>query len=224
MKAQAGFLPLETRTAESCERSGRLRARSRTGRICNVVLKEDMKLWRAAAGILALASAFAFAQEVPQSETKAKAYEPRKIVLSPQPVTKDEAGKIFTQVDDAFIHVMPKLKPAPPHLQGAAPVTREEIIGQFTKIFVATKPEFKFTPKRVSYDPALLTVKDKSSRAELQTLIAWGCVDKVGLLATAPKDTMGVLEFGDAVGLFTARLAELTHMPDPKYSPDLEGP
>jgi hypothetical protein len=157
-------------------------------------------------------------------EIKAKPYEPRKIVLSPQPVTKDEAKKIFARVSQSIAKVMPGLRISTSQLSGAKPVTRQEIVTEFDKIFQMCKPEFKFTPKKVNYNPALLTIKEKSAKAKLQNLIAWGCVDKVGTLATAKKDTLGVLEFGDAVGFLTARVAELTHMPDPRFSPDLQEP
>lgn len=157
-----------------------------------------------------------------QGDLRAKPYEPRKIVLSPQPVTKDEANLIFAKVNEAIVRAIPDLKPAATHLAGSAPVTREEVVDQFDRIFRMAKPEFKFTPKKVTYDPKILTIKDKATRVKLQNLIAWGCIDRVGILATARKNTMGVLEFGDAIGLLTARVAELTHMPDPRFSPELQ--
>jgi len=163
----------------------------------------------------------AFAQ-VPTGEIKAKPYVPRKIVMSPQPVTKTEAGKVFAQAGSAIAKVMPTLKAPSERLAGTKPVTREEVIGQFDKLFQMAKPEFKFTPKKVSYDATLLTIKDPAARAKLQNLIAWGCVDKVGYLATANKGTLGVTEFGDSVGFLLSRLAELTHMPDPEFTPDLQ--
>ncbi len=182
----------------------------------------NMKLWGAAIVAACLVSVAVAQQETQPG--KAKAYEPRKIVITPQPVTKQEAGKIFLQVNSAIAKVMPKLRPMPIHLAGEKPVTREEIVNELDKIFQMAKPEFKFTPRKVSYDPSLLTIKDKGTRTKLEKLISWGCVDKVGTLATSSKDTMGVMDFGDTVGLMTARVAELTHMPDPRFSPDLQAP
>ena len=180
-----------------------------------------MKLVAATLGAIVLVSV-TFGQLQSQSGQKAKPYEPRKILLSPQPVTKDEAKKVFTQVDTAIVRVMPTLKAPPSHLSGATPITREEVVDQFYRIFEMSKPEFKFTPKKVGYDASVLTIKPKATREKLENLISWGCVDRVGVLATSKKDTMGVLEFGDAVGLMLSRVAELTHMPDPKFTPDLE--
>ncbi len=180
-----------------------------------------------------LGTCFAFASLVtvavanlPQDgqQIKAKPYEPRKIVLSPQPVSKAEANKIFARVNLAIAKVVPGLRMSTTRLVGDKPITRQEIVDEFDRIFRMCKPGFKFTPRKVSYNPTLLTIKDKPTRSKLQNLISWGCVDKVGVLATAKKDTVGVLEFGDAVGFLTARVAELTHMPDPKFSPDLQEP
>src|SRR4051812_15226347 len=120
-----------------------------------------MSVLRAGIVVVALASALGIAQAQAGGEQKAKAYEPRKMVLSPQPVTKDEANQIFNKVDQAIVKVMPALKTSGTHLVGAQPVTREEIVSQFDRIFQMAKPEFKFTPKRVAYDPAILTIKDK---------------------------------------------------------------
>jgi len=153
---------------------------------------------------------------------KAKPYMPRKIVLSPEPVTRDEAKKVIDQVDAALVNVMPSVKKTASSLSGSQPVTRAEVVSEFHRIFDAAKPEFKFTPRKISYDSSLLTLKDASAKTKLQSLIAWGCVDRVGPLATSGKDTLGVLEFGDAVGFLLARVAQLSHMPDPRFTPDLE--
>src|SRR3569832_925583 len=125
------------------------------------------------AGLLAavLASHIAAAQQGEQG--KAKPYEPRKIVITPQPVTKTEAGKILLQVNNAIVRVMPKLRPAPVHLTGTKPVTRAEVVNEFDRIFQMAKREFKFSPRKVTYEPALLTIKDKPTRDKLQKLIAW---------------------------------------------------
>lgn len=170
---------------------------------------------------LILVVCVAGAQEV-RPPQKAKPYVPRKIVLSPEPVTKDEAKKVIDQVDSALVAVMPAVKKSESPLAGSQPVTRAEVVSEFNRIFEAAKPEFKFTPRRVSYDASLLTLKDAGAKSRLQSLIAWGCVDQVGPLATSSKDTLGVLEFGDAVGFLLARVAQLSHMPDPKFTPSLE--
>jgi hypothetical protein len=168
---------------------------------------------------VALIGGAVLAQEKPDG--KSKPYVPRKVVLSPEPVTRDEARKIIEKVNKAFVKVMPRLKPVKPSLTGTQPVTRTEIITQFNKLFEMAKAEFKFTPRKVAYNASVISVKDPEAKTKVQNLIAWGCVDKVGPLATSDKETLGVLEFGDAVGLLVARVAELTHTADPRFSPDL---
>lgn len=170
---------------------------------------------------LLLAACLAAAQDGAPPQ-KAKPYVPRKIVLSPEPVTRDEAKKVIDQVDSALAAVMPAIKKSESPLAGSQPVTRGEVVSEFNRIFESAKPEFKFTPRKVSYDSSLLTLKDATAKSRLQSLIAWGCVDRVGPLATSSKDTLGVLEFGDAVGFLLARVAQLSHMPDPRFTPDLE--
>lgn len=153
---------------------------------------------------------------------RSKPYVPRKIVLSPQPVTRKEAKAIFQKMDICLAKVVHAQKSSDFANAGAQPVTRAEIIDQFAKMFEAASPAFTFTPKKVAFDASLLTVKQPPSRTHLETLIAWGCVDRVGPLATSAKDTLGVLEFGDAVGFFLARIAQLSHYPDPRFTPELE--
>lgn len=169
----------------------------------------------------ALIGTLVFAQDN-ASDKKPKPYAPRKIVLSPQPVTKDEARKVLDKMSHAFVRVIPAVKPAPIQLAGKQPVTRAEIIEQFARIFEATKPNFKKNPSKASVNPGALTVKEPAAKEKLETLIAWKCVDPTGPLATGNKETMGVLEFGDAVGLMIARLADLTHTPNPRFSPNPE--
>lgn len=169
-----------------------------------------------------LISPFSMAGQEGGPPQKTKPYVPRKIVVTPEPVTKDEAKKILDKVDVALSTVFPTVKKSESSLAGKDPVTRAEVVSEFHRIFDMAKPEFKFSPRKLTYDSSLLTIKDPSAKSKLQSLIAWGCVDRVGPLATSSKDTLGVLEFGDAVGFLLSRVAQLTHTPDPRFSPDLE--
>lgn len=155
-------------------------------------------------------------------EKKAKPYVPRKIVLSPQPVTRNEAKKIFEKVGLAINRVIPAVKPVSVKLSGNQPITRTEVINQFAKIFDSARPQFKINPLRSKVDMSEVAVKDPAARAKLETLIAWKCVEGDGPLATNSKETLQVIEFGDAVGLLVARLADLTHTPNPEFSPNPE--
>src|SRR5690348_15875256 len=103
-----------------------------------------------------LGGCIAFAQEYGPPQ-KAKPYVPRKIVVTPEPVTKDEAKKVIDQVDAAIVTVFPTIKKKESTLSGSSPVTRAEVVAEFHRIFDAAKPEFKFTPKKLAFDPTLLT-------------------------------------------------------------------
>jgi hypothetical protein len=61
----------------------------------------------------------------------------------------------------------------------------------------------------------------KAQLANLESLIRGGYVGKVSPLATSTEDSMSLLHFGDAVGFFMSRAAEVTHLPSPKWSPNL---
>lgn len=170
---------------------------------------------------LALVGGLVLAQDQ-SGERKAKPYVPRKIVLSPQPVTRNEARKVFEKVGMAINKVIPAVKPVSLKLSGNQPITRTEVINHFAKIFESTRPQFKINPVRSKVDMSEVMVKDPAARAKLEMLIAWRCVDEDGALATNSKETLHVTEFGDAVGLLMARLADLTHTATPEFSPNPE--
>lgn len=147
--------------------------------------------------------------------------QPRQIVLSADPVTGDEARQIFLKVETAFRKVMPTIaRGGRSRLGGARPVTRAAIVGEMDRLFQLTKPTFKLSPKRIPVDPARLAVTDSNARSKMATLIAWGCVEASSALASAQRDAFGVLEFGDAIGVFVKRISELSHAPSDRYSPD----
>lgn len=137
------------------------------------------------------------------------------------PVTQGEAYSVFSRAV-AILNTALEMKMAPPAAkptQPNQPVTRVQMIESLNKLFESVKPKFKFTPKPVSFDKKRLNVKDSAANLHLQRLISYGFVAPVGPLATGPKDTLTVEDFGDALGFYIARLAEVTHMPDTKWSP-----
>lgn len=175
--------------------------------------------------VLALVGLAAFA--VPQAgsiggQPGSKPYEPRKIVLSPQPVTREEARTIFKRVELAMRQVVQGMESVNfIEPRGRQPITRSDIVLQMDRLFMMVKPAFRVTPKRVEFDPSRVSIKDPVAKKRADNLITWGFVSKGGLLATSSKETMGVVEFGEAVGYFLARVADLTHTPNAKWSPEL---
>ncbi len=141
------------------------------------------------------------------------------------PVTQSEAKEVFKKVVAHLPSLTSKALNAGPDAIPATskPVTRQEVLAEFDRIYAASKPAFKFTPRPLWYDPSVLALKDRASRKILDHLIHDGFVARVGTIATAKVDTLTPAEFGDSVGYFVARLADLVHMPDTKFTPILEG-
>ncbi len=106
---------------------------------------------------------------------------------------------------------------------GANSVTREEVLQEMDRLYQAARPFFKYTPRPVWDDPSAFTIKSGPARSDLEYLAKGGFVAIASPLATSTGDTLTVDDFGDAVGIFGARLADVTHMPDTKYSPNIRG-
>ncbi len=140
------------------------------------------------------------------------------------PVTQAEASAVFSRVEQALFRltkvngVLPKMASSP------NPVHRTEIIERMSRLFTVLRPKFKFTPRRERFDPKIITIPAGApQRVELEKLIQWGFIAKTGVIATATKETVSLSEFGDVVGFFAARIAELTHTPSSKWSPYMSG-
>lgn len=113
---------------------------------------------------------------------------------------------------------------APTPLKDQKPATRVQILNGMNRLFEMTKPEFKMTPRDTKYDANLIAIpRGNPNRAVLEKLIKWGFVGKVSPLATGKTDGLTLAEFGDAMGLFLTRIADLTHTPNTKFSPYLQG-
>jgi hypothetical protein len=138
------------------------------------------------------------------------------------PVTQAEAKASF----DRFRKVVqPVVRRSPGKSTLAASkeaVTRTQVVREMNSLFEALEPSFKFTPKRVAFEADRLSLKDAEQRKNLERLIRWGAVAKLGPIATAKEETLSLQEFGDALGFFMSRMAELTHMPSSKWTPALQ--
>ena len=176
-----------------------------------------------ASSFLIVAFCFVGAQSQPQSDLKTPRRTPPSTVSAAAPVTRDEVKKSFNRLENAVKTVVPKYAPgAPLNLAGDQNATREQVILQMDRIFQGAKPAFRFSPRKVEYDAKLITVRDPAAKRALENLIAWGFVGKVTPLATSKNPGLGLKDFGDSMGFFLARLAELTHTPSSKFSPYLQ--
>lgn len=138
------------------------------------------------------------------------------------PVTQAEAHEFIGRVQNAVVAVNKIKNPTPTRFTTATtPVTREDVVLEFNRIFAMAKPSFSFKPKEGLVNPKVIKLKNGDAQKAALLLAKWGCVDRVGPLLTSGTDTLTPTQFGDAVGFFVARIAELTHITSVKYSPYL---
>jgi hypothetical protein len=156
------------------------------------------------------------------------AYKKRTGVLSQTavaqgPVTQAEAAAALGKVEKAIEGVL-KSKPAKASAlrKTAQPVSREQVVLEMDRLLEAARPSFRFTPRPAMFDPRQLTIGD-DARPAAERLVTLGFLPRAGVLAAGTQKTVTLKEFGDELGLFIARIGELTHTPSSKWSPYLQG-
>jgi len=138
-------------------------------------------------------------------------------------VTQADAFAVFTQARKAIVAArIAKLTTKPTIAKSGQPVSRDQIILEMMKILNESKTAVKFVPKPVKFDPAVFKTGSAGAKAALAKLVKWGMVAPVGVLATGPKATLSIDDFGDALGFFLSRYSDVTHMPSTKWSPFLQ--
>ncbi|MFN3683452.1 MAG: hypothetical protein ACK41F_05895 [Fimbriimonadaceae bacterium] len=142
-----------------------------------------------------------------------------------QTITRGEAAKAVLEAERVLGEVLRIPRPGSHPLQSGdagQPLRRTEAILALKRLFDLASPRFCYTPRFVSFEADRLTVPaGDPARSVLEELIRWQCVAKLGPLAAGERTTLTVDEFGDALGFCLARLADLTHMPSPRWSPYL---
>ena len=139
-----------------------------------------------------------------------------------RPVTAREASSALRRMTGLFERVNGSKLGTVGIVPADRPATRTEIVLELDRIFRSASPNFRFTPAPTKYDPALFRI-DASQRPALARLVTVGCVAKIGPLAVGPTSGLTPKEFGDALGMFMARLAQMSHLPSPKWTPMLQG-
>lgn len=147
------------------------------------------------------------------------------VLASPADVVKrSDALTVLRKMDLTACEVLRIPYQSPTHAVPAdtKPVMRTEIVDFYHQLFLKAKAKFKFAPVLIKGDMTRisLTGLDKSKASEL---VQWGFVPPVAPLLTSKRADITVQQFGDSVGYFMARLAELTHKPSARYSPQLVG-
>lgn len=140
------------------------------------------------------------------------------------PVTKGEVNSTISRMASVLKSIlkvnidgsMPAIEDTP------KAASRIDVVHSFYALFKKCQPKFKFTPRKGPVEK-IKPVKgdDTKVKQEIEELVQWGCLAPVGPVAAGPSATMKVEEFGDAVGFFLSRIAELTHNPSAKFSPYL---
>lgn len=136
------------------------------------------------------------------------------------PVTEAEAVKVLAKAEKILVSVASTRAGTLAIKPSTKPVTRQAVVREFGRIFRALKPTFKVTPKMVVVKSRGVSITGPE-RKDLDTLVLWGAVGPYAPLATSKSKNLTVSEFGDAVGFFMARMADLTHLPSSKYTPAL---
>ncbi|HVT13870.1 MAG TPA: hypothetical protein VHE55_16525 [Fimbriimonadaceae bacterium] len=139
------------------------------------------------------------------------------------PVTQAEAATVFTKAEQVMKSVLRYKTAAPAFQRGTGVATREQILKHFSDLMAAMKGKFKFTPPPLPSAPAYVSFKDPKTKELAVKMEALGFIDRYGPLATSKTEGLSPQEFGDALGYFMARIAELSHTPSSKFSPYLSG-
>lgn len=175
----------------------------------------------AATAVLVSATVLGWAQE----DTPSRPHRAPPPALAQSTLTVKDMNKAFAKVEVAMRKVLhlPARATTLDSKGGSKPATRDQIVLRMDALFELARPSFKFTPKMISYDPSMITIKKRSAaRKAVEKLIVWECVGKVGLLAAGLTPTLTLGDFGEELGIFVARLADLTHLPSNKWSPYLQ--
>ncbi|HEY0865986.1 MAG TPA: hypothetical protein VGE01_01330 [Fimbriimonas sp.] len=171
--------------------------------------------------VLTATVAITLAQEPRDSISKPKPRAPATVDLA-TPVSQAEARAVFARASTVMKPVLGRNFGTPSIPSATKPVTRGQVILELGRMFDAAKPAFKFTPVKVKYDPKRLTLTNPAQKTQAMRLIEFGAAAKLGPLVAGNRDSLTIKEFGDAVGFFIARMAELTHMPSRKWTPGLQ--
>jgi hypothetical protein len=136
-------------------------------------------------------------------------------------VTQADARVVFERAEKLLRNVT-KTKavvPAIP-LKGTSPITRAQTIDQLNRLYEIVRPTVKVTPRPVLVRESAVKLAGPS-RSTLLKLVRMGAVGNFAPLATGPDDKLTPKQFGDALGFFLARMAQMTHLPSRKFSPPL---
>ena len=138
-----------------------------------------------------------------------------------KPVTVGELNQTVAKVEPILRRTLGlpavsiKAKP------GATTATRAQILAEMDRFFNLAWPKFKLTPVPANVDLKRFGLTDPKARMQAIRLIQFGALAPVGPIVTGPEKGLAPHQFGDAMGYFLARIAELTHTPSNQFTPAL---
>lgn len=139
-------------------------------------------------------------------------------------LSQSEFASALDRVEPILLRVTGVTATLPKVPSGPGPAKRSDIVARLDKLFEAFRPVFKFTPRRVKYDPKTIALPTTHpQRAALEKMIKWGFINKAGVLVTSKSESVPLGEFAEVLAQFAMRTADVTHRPDPKFSPAING-
>lgn len=134
-------------------------------------------------------------------------------------VTDTEARAIFTKLNAVAKDVLPGFRSAEPAIPNrTTPVSRVAVLAEFHRVVRSAEPFYVFTLTPVKFEANRIRVKSPHA----QTLVRGGYIAPYGPLTTGTQDRLTARQLGDAIGMFLARMAEVTHTPSTKWTPSLQ--
>lgn len=137
------------------------------------------------------------------------------------PVTRAEAAAVFAKADRVIRSVLKLPSSGAAFPTGSGIATREMIVQHFQAVYHAVEAKFTFTPPPQKSAPQFMSFRNPKTKETAVRLEILGFIDRYGPLVTSKSDGIEPAQFGDALGYFLARIAELTHTPSSKFSPYL---
>lgn len=139
-----------------------------------------------------------------------------------KPVSAKAAYRVMARHEAALAKLVKPVTPVAAN-GGDGPLSRTALILELERVFEQARPEFRWTPTYYRLVESAVTKSnpDPKVQAAVRKMARFGCIAPVGPLVVGPGDTLTPKQFGEALSLFTIRIAHLTHQPDPKWTPNL---
>lgn len=129
------------------------------------------------------------------------------VVKASAPVTRAEARAVFLRLQRVADRALGGSRGAgePRFVASKEPLTVALVSAEFGRLADRYRPDFKRLPAGLGPNPGVKALR---------------LVSPTGPIAVGKK-TLTTREFGDSVGYFLVRLADLTHTPSHRFSPNL---